>query len=176
MIDMLYNCLQEAIPFPDKAEIAKNIPLCFNDFSNVRIVLACTEIFIQKPKNLCCQQVTYSRYKSTNTIEFMTGVTPGEIISYISEMFGGKASDDAIFEQSKIIDRLEKGESIMVDKGFRVGKLCKNKDIKLIRPPFREKKRQFSQDQARLCAKIAKARVHIERANQRLKIFKVLGR
>lgn len=87
MIDMLYVCLQQGIPFPDKDEVSRNIPLCFNDFRNVRVVLDCTEIFIQKPKSLCCQQVTYSRYKSTYTIKFMTGVTPGGSISYISPMY-----------------------------------------------------------------------------------------
>ncbi|XP_046614165.1 uncharacterized protein LOC124302258 [Neodiprion virginianus] len=135
----------------------------------------CTEIFIQRPKNLCCQQASYSRYKSTYTIKFMTGVTPGGIISFISEMYGGRVSDDAIFEQSKILNYLEKGEAIMVDKGFRVDKLCKEKDIKLIRPPFKKEQLQFTREESRLNAKIARARVHVERSNQRLKVFKVLG-
>ncbi|XP_046589297.1 uncharacterized protein LOC124293242 isoform X2 [Neodiprion lecontei] len=175
IIDMLYVCLKEGIPFPDKDEISKNLPVCFDDFRNVRIVLDCTEIFIQRPKNLCCQQASYSRYKSTYTIKFMTGVTPGGIISFISEMYGGRVSDDAIFEQSKILNYLEKGEAIMVDKGFRVDKLCKEKDIKLIRPPFKKEQLQFTREESRLNAKIARARVHVERSNQRLKVFKVLG-
>ncbi|XP_046601942.1 uncharacterized protein LOC124295563 [Neodiprion lecontei] len=172
MIDMLYVCLKDGIPFPDKDEISQNLPICFNGFRNVRIVLDCTEISIQKPKSLCCQQATYSRYKSTYTIKFMTGVTPGGLLSYISSMYGGRSSDDAIFEQSKILDSLEKGEALMVDKGFRVDKLCKDRDITLIRPPFKKEKLQFSKEESRLSAKIARARVHIERSNQRLKVFK----
>lgn len=175
MIDVLYNSLKEAIPFPNREEISRNIPECFNNFSDVRIVLDCTEVFIQRSKKLCCQIATYSRYKSTYTIKFMTGVTPGGLISFVSSMYGGRVSDDAIFEQSEILNRLEKGESIMVDKGFRVDELCKNEDIKLVSPPFLEEKRQFSRGEALLNAEIAKARVHVERANQRLKVFKVLG-
>lgn len=175
MIDMLYVCLEQGIPFPDKDEVSKNIPICFNDFRNVRVVVDCTEIFIQKPKSLCCQQATYSRYKSTYTIKFMTGVTPGGLLSYISPMYGGRSSDDAIFEQSNILIFLEKGEAIMVDKGFRVDKLCKDKDITLIRPPFKKDKQKFTEKESRLNAKIARARVHVERSNQRLKVFKVLG-
>ncbi|KAK0074250.1 hypothetical protein PV326_012601 [Microctonus aethiopoides] len=52
-------------------------------------------------------------------------------------------------------------------------KIMQKNDIKLIRPPFKEDK-QFSPEQARMNAEIARARVHIERSNQRLKVFKAL--
>ena len=38
MIDKLQNCLKSAVNFPNKEEISKNIPLCFRDFADVRIV------------------------------------------------------------------------------------------------------------------------------------------
>ena len=63
----------------------------------------------------------------------------------------------------------------MVDRGFTVDKLCKDHDIKLIRPPFLKEKSQFSKEEALIRAVIAKARVHIEESNQRLKTFKVLN-
>ena len=127
MIDKLQFCLKSAVYFPSKEEISQNIPLCFAEFADVMVVLDCIEIHIQRPKELCCQQATYSRYKSDFTIKFMTGVTPGGMISFVSKAYGGKISDDAIFQQSKILDLLEKGDAIMVDKGFRVEKLCKKK-------------------------------------------------
>ena len=127
MIDKLQNCLRSAVYFPNKEEIFKNIPLCFRDFADARIVLDCTEMHIQKPKELCCQQATYSRYKSDFTIEFMTGVTPGGMISFVSKAYGGKISEDAIFKQSNILYLFEKGDAIMVDKGFRIDKLCTKK-------------------------------------------------
>lgn len=96
----------------------------------------------------------------------MTGVTPGGLLSYISPMYGGRSSDDAIFEQSNILIFLEKGEAIMVDKGFRVDKLCKDKDITLIRPPFKKDKQKFTEKESRLNAKIARARVHVELSNK----------
>ena len=40
----------------------------------------------------------------------MTGVTPGGMISFVSKAYGGKISDHAIFEQSNILDLLEKGD------------------------------------------------------------------
>lgn len=62
----------------------------------------------------------------------------------------------------------------MVDKGFLIDELCCDYDVKLIRPPFL-KNVQFSEDDAIENADIASARVHVERLNQRLKVFEILG-
>lgn len=63
----------------------------------------------------------------------------------------------------------------MTDKGFLIDDICIAKGIKLIRPPFLSKQKQFKKEDALLNSKIAKARVHIERSNQRLKVFKILS-
>lgn len=65
-------------------------------------------------------------------------------------------------------------DHVMVDKGFLIDAICESYGIKLIRPPFLRDKKQFSREEAILNAKIASARVHVERANQRIKIFKIL--
>jgi len=44
----------------------------------------------------------------------------------------------------------------------------------VIRPPFLKNQKQFSKEDAILSKDIAKARVHIERINQRLKTFNIL--
>ena len=62
----------------------------------------------------------------------------------------------------------------MVDKGFLIESECAAFNIDLIRPPFLPGKKQFSYEEAELNRGIAAARVHIERANQRIKIFKIL--
>ncbi|XP_076621599.1 uncharacterized protein LOC143342003 [Colletes latitarsis] len=175
IIDILYDCLKEAIYFPNKDEISKNIPICFNNFKVGRVVLDCTEIFIQKPKNLCCQISIYSQYKHRYSIEYMTGVTPGGLICFISNTYGGRTSDNVIFEQSNIINYLEKNDNIMIDRRFTIDKLCKDNDIKLICPPFLREKTQLSKEEALFGTEIAKARVHIEQSNQRLKTFKILS-
>lgn len=48
----------------------------------------------------------------------MTGVTPGGIISFVSKAYGGRASDKAILMKSCLLDKLDKGSSVMVYKGF----------------------------------------------------------
>lgn len=63
----------------------------------------------------------------------------------------------------------------MVDKGFTIDNECLANNWKCYRLPFLKEKRQFSKLEAILTSKIAKARVHVERSNQRIKNFKIMG-
>ncbi|KAF2905893.1 hypothetical protein ILUMI_00283 [Ignelater luminosus] len=148
-IQHLSSLLKPVIRFPSKEEIAANIPVN------------------------TCRVKTYSNYKSRHTVKFLIGVTPSDLISYLSKGYGGKTSDKAIFNNENLIEKLEIGDSIMVDKGFHIEKECFENFIKLIRPPFLKKEKQFSKADAEKTASIARARVHVERAIQRIKIFKV---
>lgn len=106
----------------------------------------------------------------------MTGVSPDGQITFISKPYGGRASDKAIFEKSRLIEKLEPNhDQIMVDKGFLINDICTLYGIKLIRPPYLKNKAQFSKEEAENTRYIAKARVHVERANQRIKLFKIFA-
>ena len=63
----------------------------------------------------------------------------------------------------------------MVDRGFLIDELCELNRWKCIRPPILKDKKQFSNSESILTSKIAAARVHIERLNQRIKSFKIVG-
>lgn len=105
----------------------------------------------------------------------MTGVSPDGQITFVSRAYGGRASDKNIFEDSNLIERLElHRDEIMVDKGFLIDSFSAAFGIKVVRPPFYSKKKknqQFSEEEAIQTREIAKARVHVERANQRIKIM-----
>lgn len=174
-LQMLSETLKPMIFWPSKNEISRNLPKVFEGFEDVRVVVDCTEIFIQAPTKLCCQEVVYSHYKSSPTIKIMTGVSPGGLITFISKPFGGRASDTEIFSNSELINLLEDNDGVMCDRGFLIDELCARKNWKLIRPPFLKDKKQFSRSEAILTSQIAKARVHIERSNQRIKTFAMVG-
>lgn len=61
----------------------------------------------------------------------------------------------------------------MVDKGFLIEDITRAHRIKLVRPPYLRKKNQMSEEEAKATVEIAKARVHIERTNQRIKVFEI---
>ncbi|XP_071571572.1 uncharacterized protein [Temnothorax nylanderi] len=100
MIRVLRACFDSCIHWPSKQEILRNIPNCFLPFPDIRIILDCTEILLQKPKSVCCQAITYSNYKSNYTLKFMTGVTPAGTISFVSRCYGGRFSDKAILNKA----------------------------------------------------------------------------
>lgn len=169
--------LAPAIYWPSWDEVKENMPICFEDFQNVRIVLDCTEIPVEQVRCLCCRLKTYSQYKRRHTLKFMTAVSPAGLITYISKAYGGRSSDKEIFKQSNILQRLEiYRDHVMVDKGFLIQDLAAEYGIKVIQPPFLKKKVRFSKEEALFNAKVAKARVHIERTNQRIKTFEIFNK
>lgn len=105
----------------------------------------------------------------------MVAVTPSGMIAYVSEGYGGRASDKAIFEQSGLIEALEPiSDAITADRGFLIDYICARYLIELIWPPFKKKQKQLSKEDALRIQMIASARVHVERAIQRMKTVKIL--
>lgn len=173
-VPYIRSALTGFIHFPTKEEIRCNLPNHFKpDFVNVRGVLDCTEVSIEVPKCINCKIATYSHYKGQNTVKFLLCVTPGGTISFVSDAYSGKSSDKFIFNSCNLIDKFEKNDAIMVDKGFAIVQECQEKGIILIRPTF-SKGHQFEENEVVENTKVAVARVHVERVIQRLKIFAIL--
>lgn len=104
----------------------------------------------------------------------MTVVSPADHLIYRSNAYGGRASDKAIFEQSKVIKKFDKGSCIITDKGFIEEQICKEHDVDLLQPAFLREKKQFCKEEAVLNASISSARVLVEKYNQRIKAFQIL--
>lgn len=148
-VQLLSAVLEIFIDWPDRDETRRNLPKCFENFLDVAVVLDCTEIFIQHPSNLTQQIVTYSTYKHDNTLKIMTGVSPAGNIIWISDIYGSRVSDKAIFEKSNLISKyLVPGDAVMVDRGFLIDEVCDLNRIKLIRPPFLGDRVKFTKEEA----------------------------
>ena len=61
------------------------------------------------------QVYTYSSYKSANTFKALIGVSPQELVTYVSNLWGGRATDRAITENCGILDLIEPGDDVMAD-------------------------------------------------------------
>lgn len=175
-LPLLAAIFQSAIEWPSKEEVLNNTPLHFEKYSRVRGVVDCTEIAVERSGCVTCRLLTYSQYKSTYTVKFLVCVSPGGTITFISDAFGGRASDKAITERCGLLDKFESfTDDIMVDRGFFIDDLCASRAVGIVRPPFLGKESQFSEADALKTADIARARVHVERAIQRVKIFKMFN-
>lgn len=124
MIPILSRVLKVMIPWPDQEIIRKNLPLSFKKYKYTRIILDCAETVIEKCKCLKCRVLTYSQYKKNHTIKFDVGITPSGLITEISYAFGGRASDKFIVNKTRVLDKLDSYDGVMVDKGFRIEAEC----------------------------------------------------
>lgn len=175
-ITVLAAIITKAVYWPTKEAVVDNLTVHFKDYTSVRAVLDCTEVPLQRPKDLESQLLTYSWYKGTYTGKVLVCETPGGHISYVSQAYGGRASDSFITKESKIMEKfLPSIDSVMVDKGFLIDQLCLEHHVEMVRPPFLRKKKQLSKHDAEKNRSIAAARVHVERAIQRMKQYKILA-
>lgn len=172
---VMATVLEAAITSPSKAEVLKNEPKCFAAYRDVRIVLDCTEVEVEKCHCASCRILTYSHYKGTHTLKVLIGVSPGGLITFVSDCFGGHASDKACVEHSNVLEMLEPfKDDVMVDNRFNIQDKCTASGIGFIQPPFLCKQAHFSREDAEKIVRIARARVHVERAIQQLKLYRML--
>jgi len=84
-----------------KESVQENMPKSFKKagYGKVRVIIDCSEIFIERPKSLEIQAVTWSDYKSHNTIKFLIGISPTGYITFLSDCYGGRASDRFICKE-----------------------------------------------------------------------------
>ncbi|XP_077557411.1 uncharacterized protein LOC144172641 isoform X1 [Haemaphysalis longicornis] len=170
---ILAHILGDAIFFPEDESLADNLTHYFKKYPRTKLILDCTEIPLQRPKDTTSRILTFSHYKRTYTGKLLVGCAPSGMIVFLSKCYGGKASDTFLTKESTVLSRCFQGDQVMVDKGFLIEKLCTERGVELVRPPFLQKKRQMSAYDASKTHEIARARVHVERAIQRLKAFKI---
>lgn len=146
----------------------------FAKFPTTRVIFDATECPIKKPKQPLAQQSTFSTYKNRNTVKVLAGSTPGGLVSYVSDAYGGSTSDRQIVERSTLTMMCEPGDSIMADKGFNVQDLFMHRDVVINIPSFFSKKNRMSGATVLKDRKIASKRVHIERLIGLAKTYKIL--
>lgn len=169
--EVLFQKLMAKVPSQEKNKLC--LPLCFNNFRNCRMVLDCTEFATDIPKNMKLQRLFYSSYKHRNTMKVLIGIAPNGIITYMSEVYPGSTSDREIFIQSNLCNIFESGDLVLADKGFLISDLLPP-GVHVNIPPFLFAP-QFTPDEVVETTNIARARIHVERAIGRLKVFKITG-
>ena len=143
---------------------------------NATCIIDCTEIFVQRPANLKKRAQTYSNYKSHNTYKALYCIAPNGFVTYVSKLFGGRASDTFISKNSGFGEHLLPGDEVLADRGFTIGDILPP-GVKLSIPAFTRafKDRRLPEESVTETRRIANVRIHVERAIRRLKCFKILS-
>lgn len=106
----------------------------------------------------------------------LIAVNPNGAACFVSDLFEDSISDVEIFQQCGIIDHINPGDLILVEKGFTVQHLLIPKQAAIEIPAFLGNREKFTIEVVLANKRIAKARIHVERFNERLKKFRLLDK
>ena len=145
-----------------------SLPSFKDSYPNTRVIIDCTELFMETPSQPRSQSATFSTYKNHNTGKALIGIAPRGYLT-----FAGNTSDKQLTNDCGILKLLEPGDEVMADRGFEIENDLPP-GVSLNIPPFLVEQAQFSQEDEIKTRRIAKHRIHVERATQRIKSFRIL--
>lgn len=172
-LEVLHHVLFPLIKMPSTAKNKLCLPTCFNKYTNCRVVVDCTEIESDVPRQSMDESCRmYSSYKSRHTFKFLVGCAPNGAITLVSEGYPGNTSDKVIFQKSGINDVLVKSDMVLADKGFLISDVVPP-GVSVNLPHFLVNK-QFTPLQVKHNYEVANSRIIIERVNARIKNFNIV--
>lgn len=174
--DLMYRRFRQTDIWPSQELVRQHMPESFKPkYENTRIIIDCTELFIDKPSNPDVQQLTYSTYKTHNTAKALIGIAPNGFITFLPDLQPGRLSDKEIVIRSGLIEKLTPGDMVMADRGFTIDDLL-GSDITLNIPPFLpQDKDQFDEADVSHGRSIAGVRIHVERVIGRVRRYSILN-
>ena len=173
-INFLAKCFKPLIKWPTKDNVKGNLPASFNSFPRTKVIIDCTEIYVEKAFRPTAQRATWSTCKHSNTFKLLVGIMPSGAITFVSKLYSGCISDQNTVEKSGFLDVIERNDDVMADRGFNIIHLLLPKGATLNIPSFSHGKR-LSKKAVTRSMKIATVRIHVERAIRRMKTFRILS-
>lgn len=106
--NFLYFFLGNQPIWPTRECINELMPDSFKElYPLTRVIIDCTEIYVQTPSSLLLQSQLYSSYKSNTTLKGLIGIAPHGAITFVSSLYTGSISDKEMTRFSGILDLLE---------------------------------------------------------------------
>ena len=156
---------KELIHWPSRDCLRATMPDSFKlRFGNcVSVIIDCFEIKVERPSLLKSQAQAYSNYKSSCTAKYLIGISPQGVITFISEGYGGRASDQFITEDCRILEYLLPRDIILADRGFKIAEKVGFFQATLEIPDSTRNRNQLRPWEVENTRKIASVRIHVER-------------
>uniref|UniRef100_A0A146LDP2 THAP-type domain-containing protein n=1 Tax=Lygus hesperus TaxID=30085 RepID=A0A146LDP2_LYGHE len=170
--------LSSTITWPDRHELRRTTPDCFKDVFGDRftVMLDFFELSIEKPSSKSARAEAWSVSKNHHTAKFLIGLTPQGKVCFISEAYGGRASNKQITIESGFLDKLQPGDVVLTDQGLDLDGHVGMRQAKSDITAFTKGETQLSFDNVKKTKEISKLRLLMDRAMGLLKLrFKILG-
>ena len=171
----IFKPLVQGIPPADVCKII--MPKCYqnNLTKDCTMSVDCTDIRINNIRSDFSKiYATRSNYRNCQSLKCLIAILPSNCICFCSSLFPGRISDREICVQSGFLEKLSPGHKLAVDKGFLIEDILPPY-ISLCMPSFKQTGQQFTHPQVFRSMAISSARTHVERVNERIKNFRILG-
>lgn len=165
-LNVMFVKLQSLIYWPTQDERRLTMPMEFRKFFGLKIavyIIDCFEIFIERSSKLKARAQTWSSYKHHNTVKYLIGISPQGSISYISQGYGGRASDKSVTNDSGFLEKLQYGDVVLADRGFDIAESVAQASSEVMIPAFTKGKSQLSAVDIEKTRTLAHVRVHVDR-------------
>ena len=116
--NFLFHELPLLFPYPSKGLVQRLLPDGFQNYPSTRIIIDCTELFIEVPSSLKPKSQTWSDYKHSNTWKTLIGISPNGAINFVSKLWSNRVSDKQLILSSGLLPLLEPVDNVMADRGF----------------------------------------------------------
>ena len=151
------------------------MPLVFRqNYPNTRVIIDATEFFIQQPSDKELQAAMFSSYKHHCTAKGLIGIAPTGVKAFVSRLYNKAISDVQLTQESGILGKLERGDEVMADRGFKIIEELNSICAVLNIPPFLSRRPQLTAAEVLVGRKITSVKIDVERAIQRVKNFRIL--
>ena len=174
-VKALASYLKPLLSVPSFDKIFSSSPPRFKEYPHLHSILDATEVFLETPKNLVAQRMTWSSYKHHNTAKILIAVAPNSSILFASKAYTGNISDKKLTLDCEYLDNVEPFCQIMVDKGFNISEECAVRNINVLIPPGKRGQAQLPSKDVSKTQKIAKLRILVEQVIRRFKTFRILA-
>jgi hypothetical protein len=164
-LHVMYHCCKPLVFWPAREVIQAKLPDQFlmHPWNKTVSIIDCFEIFIERPSTPDASALTWSNYKSNNTIKYLISITPSGHISFISLGWGGRASNKMITRDSGYLDNIRANDLILADRGFDVSDLVGMKGAEVKIPTFTRGRSQLTALEVESTRSLAHLRIHVER-------------
>ena len=114
-----------------------------------------TADYIETSSSLDVAAMCWSNYENHHTVKYLVGITPNGNISFLSDTYGGRASDQSIVQDSTFLNHLEPGDHTMADRGFKIHDILAFCQCFLTISPSKHQNIQMSKNDFKATFKIA---------------------